>query len=69
MTTADWALTISLLSFVVSLGGFVWNVWSKFIHPKPKVRVNFAMSFIFDGYGGPIHKVLSLSARNYGPVT
>ena len=31
MTTADWALVISLCSFAVALAGFVWNVWSKFM--------------------------------------
>jgi len=38
MTTADWALIVSIFSFLVSLGGFVWNVWSKFIYPRAKVR-------------------------------
>jgi hypothetical protein len=41
VTTADWALVISLCSAVVSLAGFVWNVWSKFIYPKPRVQVSF----------------------------
>jgi hypothetical protein len=36
MTTADWALVISLCSVAVSLAGFVWNVWSKFIYPRAK---------------------------------
>jgi hypothetical protein len=43
MTTADWALVISLLSAATSLAGFIWSVWSKFIYPKPRVRVSFSM--------------------------
>ena len=41
MTVADWALVISICSAAVLLAGFVWNVWSKFIYPKPKVAVSF----------------------------
>lgn len=66
METADWALAISLCSFVVSLAGFVWNVWSKFIYPKPKVRVTFSVNMMVDD-SGPGPEFLSLSATNYGP--
>lgn len=38
-TTADYALVISLFSATLSLAGFVWNVWSKFIFPKPRIRM------------------------------
>jgi hypothetical protein len=34
MTTADWALVISICSAIVSLASFVWNVWSKFVYPS-----------------------------------
>jgi hypothetical protein len=70
VTTADWALVISLLSFAVSLAGFIWNVWSKFIYPKPTVRVHFSMVTAF--YPGrqrdpdPV-RALSVSATNMGP--
>ena len=43
MTTADWALIISLCSLLLAMAGFVWNVWSKFIYPKPKVRVSIGV--------------------------
>ena len=67
MTTADWALVISLFSFLVSLAGFIWNVWSKFIYPKAKVRAYIAVMLIFDRNG--IHaKTIRLSATNYGPT-
>ncbi|WP_139194498.1 hypothetical protein [Roseovarius tolerans] len=37
--TADYALIISLFSLCLAFAAFVWNVWSKFIFPKAKVRV------------------------------
>ena len=40
MTTADWALVVSLFSFLVALAAFVWNVWSKFIYPRAKSRLH-----------------------------
>jgi hypothetical protein len=67
MNTADWALIISICSAVVSLAGFVWNVWSKFIYPKPKVRVSFAMVQIIELDSDDIPSVLRLSATNMGP--
>jgi hypothetical protein len=68
MTTADWALVVSLFSFLVSLAGFVWNVWSKFIYPRAKVRAYIAVMLIFDGDGSPARKTIQLSATNYGPT-
>ena len=47
MTTSDWALIISLCSLAVALSSFVWNVWSKFIYPKPTVRVTLQATIIF----------------------
>jgi len=68
MTTADWALIVSMFSFVVSLGGFVWNVWSKFIYPKAKLRASIGIYLIMDGDGSPARKFIQLSATNYGPT-
>lgn len=68
MNTADWALVISICSAIVSLAGFVWNVWSTFIYPKPKVRVSFAMVQFVELYSDePPPSVLRLSATNMGP--
>ncbi|WP_143279758.1 hypothetical protein [Bradyrhizobium diazoefficiens] len=68
MTTADWALVISLISAVISLAGFVWNVWSKFIYPKPALRVHFSMmGFVGDGQGWR-DPFLNLSITNHGPI-
>jgi hypothetical protein len=68
MTTGDWALVISLCSFAVALSSFVWNVWSKFIYPKAKLRVTFQASIIFQP-GAPDHgkDFLTLAATNHGP--
>ena len=68
MTTADYALIVSLFSFFVSLAGFIWNVWSKFIYPKAKIRSNIAVMLIMDGDGTPPRKFVQLSATNYGPT-
>ncbi|MCE8508583.1 hypothetical protein KBY28_08995 [Ruegeria pomeroyi] len=38
-TTADYALIISLCSLFLALASFIWNIWSKFIFPKPRIRV------------------------------
>ena len=38
-STAQIALIISGLSFCLALASFVWNIWSKFIFPRPKLRV------------------------------
>jgi hypothetical protein len=70
MQTADWALVISILSAAISLAGFVWNVWSKFIYPKPRVDVHFSMvSAHYPGRPRDLDPVsaLCLSATNMGP--
>jgi hypothetical protein len=68
MTTSDWALIISLCSFAVSAASFIWNVWSKFIYPKPKVRVTFQATFIFHpGEHDHGQEFFTLKATNFGP--
>ncbi|MBY5850583.1 hypothetical protein [Rhizobium ruizarguesonis] len=67
MTTADWALIISLLSFCVSVAGFVWNVWSKFIFPKAKVQVHFSVNNLIQEWEPEDHQMLVLHATNFGP--
>lgn len=65
--TADWALVISLFSLVVSAASFIWNVWSKFIYPKPVLRVSFALVQIVGNDLDWVPEVLRLSATNMGP--
>jgi len=68
MTTADYALIVSLLSFVVALGSLTWSVWAKFIFPKPRVRVSIAVVTEVQSSGnvGGLSRV-SLDAVNFGP--
>jgi hypothetical protein len=67
MTTADWALTISLGSLIISLFGFIWNVWSKFIYPKPLVKTSISLMTVYSKSGsGP--DCITLSATNFGPA-
>ncbi|TIX54626.1 MAG: hypothetical protein E5V33_24935, partial [Mesorhizobium sp.] len=66
VTTADWALLISLLSACISAAGFIWNVWSKFIYPKAKVRTAFSVMNLISK-AGESPPFLNLNATNYGP--
>ena len=59
LTTADYALVISL----VSLG---WNVWSKFIYPKPKLNVAVSLGSKLEELG-ELDSVV-LECVNCGPT-
>ena len=63
MTTADWALVISLCSAAISLAALAWNIWAKFIFPKPTVRVSFSVNRMFPDRA-KVGKFLTLSATN-----
>lgn len=65
-STAQIALVVSLLSFVLALASFAWNVWSKFIFPKPKVGVELLVSYLV-GISAPQPLVIQLTATNSGP--
>lgn len=66
MTTSDWALVISCFSMLIALGSFLWNVWSTFIYPKPRVRVTIAiMTHMPNPENRP--SIVSISATNFGP--
>ena len=67
MTTADWAFVISIGSFVIAILSFVWNIWSKFIYPKARVRPTIAI-MKSAGRGESGREFLTLSATNYGPT-
>lgn len=66
MTTADWALIISIISAITSIAGFVWNVWSKFIYPKPKVNVTAGI-YAAPGATDDDDHWLLVTATNLGP--
>jgi hypothetical protein len=67
MNTADWALVISICSALLSMIALAWNIWSKFIFPKPQLIVSFTLQGILDetGYHSPF---LNLSITNHGPI-
>jgi len=67
LTTADWALLISICSFAVSLAAFVWNVWSKFIYPKAKVRTLARVVFLVPRSENQ-NNFIDLTATNFGPT-
>jgi hypothetical protein len=53
-TTADYALIVSVVSLFFAVASFVWNVWSKFISPKPKIRVAATFA-LYESATGSIH--------------
>jgi hypothetical protein len=63
-TTADWARVVS--SAAIALASLFWNVWSKFIYPKPKLRTTFYVGKLYQE-GMEYSPFLMLSATNYGP--
>jgi hypothetical protein len=65
MTTSDWALIISLFSLIIAMASFVWNVWSKFIFPKPRVAVSLMVMSVVGS--SPKQSYLTLIATNFGP--
>lgn len=66
-TTAQIALVVSGLSFLLSFSSFVWNVWSKFIYPKPRVEVRIRFSILV-GEGSNDHPgAVTLECLNHGP--
>lgn len=68
MTTADWAIIISGISLFVAILSFIWNVWSKFIYPKPRVRTSISLMKVHWPIRGPGPRAISLSATNLGPA-
>lgn len=66
MTTADYAFVVSICSAIVALASFIWNVWSKFIFPKPHIRASAAISSLHWG-ARVTNRHLSLSLTNHGP--
>lgn len=72
LKTADYALIVSICSATLSLAGFIWNVWSKFIFPQPALRPRLHLSTLID-INTPGHteekKIVRLYAVNHGQTT
>jgi hypothetical protein len=71
MTTADWALTVSIMSAVLSFFALAWNVWQKYIFVRPAVYVGFGVYQIMQRSGPntmkPTSELLQVTATNMGP--
>jgi hypothetical protein len=65
-TTADYALIVSLVSLCFAVASFAWNVWSKFIFPKPKLQVLTNVTILV-GVEPPGPLVWSVKVVNHGP--
>lgn len=68
MTTADYALIVSLFSAVIALLSFGWNIWQKFLYPKARLRVSFHTCVVTIGNGPPYPRFIALSGTNHGPT-
>ncbi|MNS06312.1 hypothetical protein D3C72_377340 [compost metagenome] len=70
LETADYALIVSLFSAATAIAAFVWNVWSKWLYPKAKLKLGFA--YVVAHFGdGPLDRqprFLRLSMTNFGPT-
>lgn len=69
MTIADWAFVVSLFSAALSLFSLGWNVWSKWVHPKPRIVMSMAvMNLIGGGRPGISEPFIAIYATNHGPT-
>lgn len=73
LTTADYALIISLVSAFISLAALAWNVWQKYIFVLPRLQVSFGIGAVYNRRGPDENtaqrggSLLSLTATNLGP--
>lgn len=68
--TADYALIVSICSAGIAIASFVWNVWSKWLYPKARLRLGFCAIVVHYG-DGPLDqqpKFLRLAMTNFGPT-
>jgi hypothetical protein len=70
LETADYALLVSLFSALVAIAAFVWNIWSKWIYPKARLRLSFGVIVAHFGNGPQEDQphYLRLSMTNFGPT-
>jgi hypothetical protein len=68
MTTAEYALIVSIASIFISLIALLWNVWQKFLFVKPALQVSFGVwRIVQPGAPGHNRRLLHLSVTNMGP--
>jgi hypothetical protein len=67
-TTADYALILSLIAAFISLANFGWSVWSKFIFPKPRLKVKLTHVIAVGHQIEDFPNAIGATAINYGPT-
>jgi hypothetical protein len=68
MTTADYALFVSIGSAAISLFSLGWSVWAKFIYPKGRLRMSFETCVVTLGARPPWPSFVALTCTNHGPA-
>ncbi|MDN5787381.1 hypothetical protein [Pseudorhodobacter sp.] len=66
-TTAQIALILSGLSLLLALSSFVWNIWSKFIYPKPQLQVRIRFNIAVGEGTNEVPGSIALECINHGP--
>lgn len=68
MTTTDYALIISIFSACIALASLGWNIWSKFIYPKGRLRVAWDAVITVDRNAPDERpRYLAMTITNHGP--
>jgi hypothetical protein len=72
MSTADYALIVSISSAFIAVASLIWNVCQKYIFVKPQVQVGFGVYHIMEPTDSPDtvklgRELLQLSVTNMGP--
>jgi len=71
VTTADYALFVSLAAAAVSIVALLWNVWQKYIFVKPVLQVTLGIYRVVQPQpGGTVaegRQLVNLTATNMGP--
>ncbi|MCH2276906.1 hypothetical protein [Thalassospira sp.] len=68
MDTADFALALASGSFVIATLSLGWNIWSKFIFPKPHVQVGASIMRAMSRDGEFEEPALHITVTNHGPA-
>jgi hypothetical protein len=66
MSTGELALLTSGFSLAISIFGFVWSIWQKFIYVRPSVQVAFGIYRIVGG-GNTNKRLCNITVTNMGP--
>lgn len=67
-TTSDYAFFISLFSAALALFSLGWNIWSKFIYPKARLRMYGGYYVSGDEKDPTTLRLIVVSVTNHGPT-